>query len=148
MGYFIGVVLAIGCVFLGYLMEGGILFLLVQPQEVLMVGIPALILGIAATSGKAFRQSWALVFAEPTKVDLREAEEVCRYLKVCGATSIAMGGVAAILGFVLTVNSLDAPIAVVGGHLGASIIGILYGLLFRTLCYAAEQRVKGRYLTE
>ena len=130
------------------LAEGGILFLLVQPVAVIMVGIPALALGIAATSGKAFRQSWTLVFTGPTTVDRREAEEVCRYLRVCGATSIVMGGAAAILGFVITQSVLGGapPPEVVGELLGASAIGMLYGLFFMIFCYVAEQRVKGKYL--
>lgn len=72
MGYLIGVVLAIFFVLAGYLMEMGNLALLVQPAELVMVSFPALFLGIAATSARAFRQSWGLVFGHPSKVDTRE----------------------------------------------------------------------------
>lgn len=146
MGYFVGVVLAIFFVMAGYLMEGGNLALLLQPAELVMVSFPTLFLGIAATSGKAFRQSWGLVFGHPAKVDTREVREVCRFLRVCGTTSMIMGGAATILGFVITMSFMDAPTVVLGEKFAAAIVGLLVGMFFKTLSYVAEQRVRGRYL--
>lgn len=57
-----------------------------------------------------------------------------------------MGGAGTILGFVLTMSFLDAPIAVLGEKLGATAVGLLCGMFFKTLSYVAEQRVRGRYL--
>lgn len=146
MAYFICVALAIFFVLAGYLMEMGNLALLVQPAEIVMTSFPALFLGIAATSARAFRQSWGLVFGHPSKVDTREVRQVCRFLRVCGTTSMIMGGAATILGFVITMSFMAAPIEVLGEKFGACAVGLLLGLFFKTLSYVAEQRVRGRYL--
>ncbi|MCC7261991.1 MAG: hypothetical protein IT369_05630, partial [Candidatus Latescibacteria bacterium] len=104
------------------------------------------LLGIAATSGRAFRQSWVLVFTSPAKVETRDARQVCRYLKVCGVMALTTGVAATLLGMIITLSFMDAPPLVIGEKVGASLVGALIGLFFRGTSYVAEQRVRGRYL--
>lgn len=142
---FLYIALAFTFMYLGYLIPGGNLVLLFQPAELIIIGFPSLFFGVAATSWRAFGASWRLAFGRPAAPDPHLVKQVCRYLRIFGHSSIWMGLIAFFMGLAITMGALNEPPEVVGHHIGACFVALIYASLFHLLAYVAEHRIRGWY---
>lgn len=142
---FLCYVLAFTPTAIGYLIPGGHLVVPFQPAELITIGLPSLFFGVAAGSWRAFGARWRLAFGRPPAPDPRLGKQGCRYLRVFGHSSTWMGLMAFSMGLVLTMRALSEPPEVVGHHIGACFVALIYASVFHLLICVAAPRVRGRY---
>lgn len=115
--------------------------------SLLIVLPPAVFFGIAATSTDAFKLSFKITFTKTRNITEREAKEVSRYLVVVGDSALLLGLFGTLIGAVIILQNLDDPSAL-GPATAIMIITAFYGLLFKILCYVADQKVINKYLND
>ena len=147
MSYFLYILIALLVVLGTWLLEGGVVGALIQAPALILTLIPPLLFSIAATSGGAFGLSWKLVSRRRAQADPKEVEQACAYLKVFGYTSLFLGAIGSVMGIIATLASAKQNIFEPEPvhHMGAALIAIFWGMIFKVLCHVAEQRIRSRY---
>lgn len=123
--------------------ENGLYFL--DIPSLLIVAVPSVLFGVAATSWKAFGRSWTLPLGSLKKVSLQDARSTSRCLQVMGNTAFIMGVFGTLIGVILILQKLDDQSALAAASAVATIT-LVYGVFFKLLAYVADQRVRNLYL--
>jgi len=74
-------------------------------------------------------------------------KEACHFLKISGNLSILLGLSGSCIGWIVLGQKLSDPSAI-GPAFAVSIITILYGIMYKIIFYAAEQKIRNKYLEE
>ena len=117
----------------------------VDLPSLLIVVLPAILFGVAATSWKAFGRSWTLPLGSLKKVSLQDARSTSRCLQVMGNTAFIMGVFGTLIGVILILQTLEDS-SMLAAASAVAIITLFYGTLFKLLAYVADQRVRNLYL--
>ena len=116
--------------------------------SLLIIWLPAVFLSISATSWKSYWHSWSYPFLWRKQVGEDDANSAARCLKVKGDAGFVMGILGTVIGVILMIRDISA-FAETQDLLNAvsvASITLFYGLLYKLLCYIAEQRVRNLYL--
>lgn len=110
----------------------------------------AFIIGIGVTSVQSMKWSFKLLISEQVDVTRRDIKMACKYLNVSGNCSMLLGYIGTVVGAVAIAESVSADefSKVIGPATAVGLLTLLYGLFFKILCYAAEQKIEIRYLEE
>lgn len=118
--------------------------------SIIIVLPTAVVLGIAATSTDAFKLATRLTFFEATVVSEKAIKSARRFISVTGNQCLWMGLIGFIIGSISMADSADSDnlIAFIGPALGVNFLTLLYGVMLKSLCYSAEQKLLDRYLLD
>ena len=119
-----------------------------EEPSILIVILPAIFFSISATSWKSYWHSWSYPFLWRKQVGEDDANSAARCLKVKGDAGFVMGILGTVIGVILMIRDISA-FAETQDLLNAvsvASISLFYGLLYKLLCYIAEQRVRNLYL--
>lgn len=110
----------------------------------------AFVIGIGVTSFKSMKLSFKLLISEQDDVTRKDIVLACKYLNVSGVCSMYLGYIGTVVGAVAIAASIDADTfsKIIGPATAVGLLTLLYGLFFKILCYAAEQKIQIRYLDE
>ena len=135
-----------------------VLIVLMSGDSSIFVNIPsfmvifptAFIIGIGVTSFKSMKLSFKLLISEQDEVTRKDIVLACKYLNVSGVCSMYLGFIGTVVGAVAIAGSIQADTfsKVIGPATAVGLLTLLYGLFFKILCYAAEQKIQIRYLDE
>jgi hypothetical protein len=153
MAFIMSVVIFIGMTLLVMLLGGRLAFYWDIPSLMIVI-LPAIAFGIAASSVDAGKNSLALAFVDHLDSDLanlkQSAKAACCFLDVTGTSAIWLALMSTLIGWASMGANIEAAVfSTVFGHAFAiSILTLIYGLMLKLLCYAAEKKIRFRYLQD
>ena len=122
----------------------GELTMYIDVPSAMLVVLPALLFGVAATSWQDIRQTLAVLVSGETGIDPARCERGRRVMAVIGNSAVLLGIVASLIGLVKiavdfgsgqVTESLDVMLAVL-------LLTLLYGVMLKVLCYVADIRLQ------
>ena len=116
--------------------------------SLLIIWLPSIFFSISATSWKSYWHSWSYPFLWRKQVSEDDANSAARCLKVKGDAGFIMGILGTVIGAVIMIRDISAYTETQDllNAVSVASITIFYGLLYKLLCYIAEQRVRNLYL--
>ena len=116
--------------------------------SLLIIWLPSIFFSISATSWKSYWHSWSYPFLWRKQVSEDDANSAARCLKVKGDAGFIMGILGTVIGAIIMIRDISAYIETQDllNAVSVASITIFYGLLYKLLCYIAEQRVRNLYL--
>ena len=116
--------------------------------SLLIIWLPSIFFSISATSWKSYWHSWSFPFLWRKQVSEDDANSAARCLKVKGDAGFIMGILGTVIGAVIMIRDISAYTETQDllNAVSVASITIFYGLLYKLLCYIAEQRVRNLYL--
>ena len=120
----------------------------VDIPSLLIIWLPSIFFSISATSWKSYWHSWSYPFLWRKQVSEDDANSAARCLKVKGDAGFIMGILGTVIGAIIMIRDISAYTETQDMLNAVSVasITIFYGLLYKLLCYIAEQRVRNLYL--
>jgi hypothetical protein len=120
----------------------------VDIPSLLIIWLPSIVFSISATSWKSYWHSWSYPFLWRKQVSEDDANSAVRCLKVKGDAGFIMGILGTIIGAIIIIRDITTFIETQDllNAVSVASITIFYGLLYKLLCYIAEQRVRNLYL--
>lgn len=149
MAYLISVVFFLGMLGLAAITADFGIWLISPP--VLIATIPAsILLGIGATSARSAKLALRLSFGDTVECQPQDAAMARRFLNVAGNQFLLVSGVVFLLGFcLLLIGFSQQPVLLTENsrflRYGTAVLPLFYGLIFKCLCYSAEQKLVWKY---
>jgi flagellar motor component MotA len=149
MAFVVSLLIFIGMTLMAMVL-GGRLEMFIDWPSFLIVIPPAIAFGIAASSVQSYLSSVKFAFVDQLDVSRQEALNAVRFLKVTGTTAVYLGFITSLIGWVAMGENIKAYEfnEVFGSAFAVSVLTIMYGLMFKLICYTAEQKIQFRYLKE
>lgn len=113
----------------------------IDTPSVLIVFPAAISFTIAASSWAKFTQAFQHLLNQDQNQTESELVLSKQVFTMLGNISLWLGGAMTVVGWVAIGSNLDDP-ASFGPAVGVSILTLLYAMLFKVICYAAEQKLQ------
>lgn len=141
--FILGILAFVATFFMALLMSADISAYINVPS--LIVVIPAAVfISIGIASRNTMKTGFRLLFDDELVVSIPEMKAAKHGFTVLGNSSMLLGYLGVIIGFVAISNHINAETfsKVIGPALAVSLLTLLYALFVKVLCYAAEQKIQ------
>ncbi len=112
-----------------------------------IVLVPAIVLGMGATSFQALKDSIKLAFTDQANIHTETANQAALFFRVTARHCLWMGIYGVVFGWIGMLLFMNEPTDFqIARSLGVSLLTLLYGIGFQAVFYTAEQRLIGKYM--
>jgi flagellar motor component MotA len=124
---------------LGMMLSGDISMFNNVPS-LLMVILPALLITLSSSSKQSRKNAFQVLFSEDVILDNTELNAAKHTFSTFGNMNMLMGWIGVIIGAIAMTANIES--AVFGPAVAVCALTLLYALLIKTLCYAAEAKIQ------
>jgi len=141
--FLLGIIVFISMIALAMIMSGEIM-MFVNVPSILVVVPPALMLTLASSSKQSRCHAIKLLFSEGLELNSAQLHAAKQVFTTFGNMNMLMGSIGVIIGAIAmgsTINSENIS-HLFGSAFAVCVLTLFYALLIKTLCYAAEAKIK------
>lgn len=140
--FVISLLVFVAMTLMAFLLSGD-LYMFYNFPSLLIVLPPALLFALAATSKKAFRQGFQLMFDDQVELSRAELLSAKRMFITFGNVALLCGGFGVVIGAIAIASNMEpeAFAKVIGPALSVCLLTLLYALIIKIPCYLAEQKI-------
>lgn len=141
--FLIGIIVLVSMTLMAMIMSGELMMFVNVPSFLIVIP-PALIITFASSEKKSRSNAFKLLFSEDlllSKADLNSAKHI---FTTFGNMTMLMGWIGVIIGAIAMASNIKSEVFsdVFGPAFAVCVLTLLYALLIKALCYAAEAKIQ------
>ena len=141
--FLLGIIIFVGMTLMAMVMSGEIMMFVNVPSFLIVVP-PALILTFASSSKQSRSNAFRVLFSENLNLSREELNAAKQLYTTFGNMNMLMGCIGVVIGTIAIASNIEAKVfsQVFGPAFAVCVLPLLYSLLIKTLCYAAEAKIQ------
>jgi len=141
--FLLGIIVFVGMTLMAMVMSGEIMMFVNVPSFLIVVP-PALILTFASSEKQSRSNAFRLLFRENLHLNKAELNSAKHIFTTFGNMNMLMGWIGVIIGAIAMASNIESEVFshTFGPAFAVCVLTLLYALLIKALCYAAEAKIQ------